>query len=103
MGAASFGGTVYNIAQVTLRQSMCPPELLGRMNASNRVVVFSTLPIGSLAAGVLAGSIGVRATLWIAAVGVSLSSGWLLASPLRQTRDGPGLPPPGQPAVSAAR
>jgi predicted MFS family arabinose efflux permease len=103
MGAASFGGTIYNIAQVTLRQSMCPPELLGRMNASNRVVVFSTLPVGSLAAGVIAGSIGVRATLWIAAVGVSLSSGWLLASPLRQTRDGPGLPPPGQPTVSAAR
>ena len=103
MGAASFGGTIYNIAQVTLRQSICPPELLGRMNASNRVVVFSTLPIGSLAAGVIAGSIGVRATLWIAAVGVSLSSGWLLASPLRGTRDGPGLPPPGQPAASAAR
>jgi predicted MFS family arabinose efflux permease len=103
MGAASFGGTIYNIAQVTLRQSMCPPELLGRMNASNRVVVFSTLPIGSLAAGLIAGSIGVRATLWIAAVGVSLSSGWLLASPLRHTRDGPGWPPPSQPAVSAAQ
>ncbi len=102
-GACSFGGTIYNIAQVTLRQLMCPPELLGRMNASNRVVVFSTLPVGSLVAGVLAGSVGVRATLWIAAVGVSLSSGWLLASPLRHTRDGPGLPPPGQPAVSAAR
>ncbi len=87
MGAASFGGTVYNIAQVTLRQSMCPPELLGRMNASNRVVVFSTLPVGSFAAGAIAGSIGVRATLWIAAVGVTLSSGWLLASPLRHARD----------------
>lgn len=102
MGAASFGGTVYNIAQVTLRQSMCPPELLGRMNASNRVVVFSTLPIGSLAAGLIAGSLGIRATLWIAAVGISLSSVWLLASPLRRTRDGLGLTPD-QPAVSGAR
>ncbi|MBV9822082.1 MAG: MFS transporter [Actinobacteria bacterium] len=95
MGAVSFGGTIYNIAQVTLRQSMCPPELLGRMNASNRVVVFSTLPVGSFAAGAVAGSIGVRATLWIAAVGVSLSSGWLLASPLRHSRDEPPVSVPG--------
>src|ERR1017187_9109226 len=28
------GAVIYNVNQVSLRQELCPPELLGRMNAS---------------------------------------------------------------------
>ncbi|MEU6466609.1 MFS transporter [Streptomyces sp. NPDC046976] len=35
-GIAYFAGMVYNIAQVSYRQSVTPPELMGRMNAAVR-------------------------------------------------------------------
>jgi hypothetical protein len=34
----SFGAVVYNVAQVSYRQAICPPRLLGRMNAAIRWV-----------------------------------------------------------------
>ncbi len=57
----------YNIATVSFRQRLCPPELLGRMNASARFLVWGTMPLGALAGGVLAAHLGVLSTLWIAA------------------------------------
>ena len=49
--AVSVGSVVYNTAQVSYRQSICPPALLGRMNASVRFVVWGTLPLGRSSAG----------------------------------------------------
>ena len=57
----------YNIATVSFRQRLCPPELLGRMNASARFLVWGTIPLGALFGGVLATHLGVLPTLWIAA------------------------------------
>ena len=37
-----------NIALVTLRQKITPAEALGRVNASARVCIMSSLPIGAL-------------------------------------------------------
>ena len=91
VGWASFSasGTVYNTAQVSYRQSICPPELLGRMNASVRWIVWGTLPLGSLLGGVLGTWIGVRATLWLCVPGACAAGLWLLSSPLRTMRDVP--------------
>jgi MFS family permease len=88
--AVGLGSTVYNIAQVTYRQAVCPDRLLGRMNASNRFVVWGTLPLGSLFAGGLAGWAGMRAGLTLAACGLSASVLWLVCSPLRTARDDAG-------------
>jgi hypothetical protein len=85
--AVGLGSTLYNIAQVTYRQAACPDRLLGRMNASNRFVVWGTLPLGSLFAGGLAGWVGTRAGLALAACGLSAASLWLVFSPLRRARD----------------
>ncbi len=63
---STWGGVVYNVTQVSYRQRMCPPELLGRMNASVRFLVWGVLPLGSLLGGVLGSSIGIEATLWVA-------------------------------------
>jgi predicted MFS family arabinose efflux permease len=81
------GSTVYNIAQVTLRQALCPDRLLGRMNASNRFIVWGTLPLGSVAAGALADEAGARNALWVGAAGLACAVGWLLLSPVRRLRD----------------
>jgi MFS family permease len=78
----SFLVLVYNITQVTMRQRLTPPRLLGRMNASIRFVVWGVMPIASLIAGILGTTIGVLPTMWIGALGVLLASGFVLLSPI---------------------
>jgi MFS family permease len=93
MAFMGFSAVVYNVAQVSYRQAICPPWLLGRMNAAVRWVVWGTIPLGGLLGGVLGTLIGVRPTLWIAFVG-SWAAGWLVYfSPLRGMRDIPAEQP----------
>jgi MFS family permease len=64
---------IYNVNQVSLRQALCPERLQGRMNACMRFIVWGTIPLGSLAGGVLAASVGVHATIWIGVLGTGLA------------------------------
>jgi MFS family permease len=64
-----FGGVAYNITQVSLRQAITPERLQGRMNAAMRWIVWGTIPLGSLAGGVIATAYGLHAALWIGAIG----------------------------------
>jgi MFS family permease len=75
---------VYNINEITLRQTVAPEHVLGRVNAGMNLLARGILPIGSLIGGILAAALGVRATLALAATGVVLSTLWLFASPLRR-------------------
>jgi predicted MFS family arabinose efflux permease len=85
---------VYNIIQVTLRQRLCPPRLLGRMNASIRFVVWGVIPLGSLLGGWLGTVLGMSASLWIAVVGTVLGGAFVVFSPLTGMRELPsGLSP----------
>lgn len=93
-GAVAFGAVVYNVAQVSFRQTLCPPRLLGRMNATLRFLVWGTLPLGAVAGGAVAGAFGARAALWVCALGFLVVPIPLLCSPLRRMR---GLPE--EPAV----
>jgi MFS family permease len=65
---------IFNITQVSFRQTITPPHLLGRMNASMRFLICSTLPIGSLLGGSIGESIGLRSTIAMGAVGMALAS-----------------------------
>ncbi len=85
------GVVTYNIAQVSLRQVLCPPELLGRMNATVRFVVWGTLPVGALLGGALGTRIGVRPTLLVAAMGASVAFVPVVLSPLRTMREVPSI------------
>jgi MFS family permease len=85
----SFGSVVYNVSQASFRQLLCPPGLLGRMNATVRFIVWGTLPLGGLLGGTLGSWLGNRGAIWVCAIGVTLAPGWLLASPLRRLRDTP--------------
>ena len=86
---AGYGSVLYNVNQVSFRQRLCPPALLGRMNATMRFVVWGIIPIGALAGGAIGSAFGVRWALWIGAVGSSLAGGWLLVSPIVRMRDFP--------------
>jgi MFS family permease len=79
----SWGNVAYNVVQVSFRQRLCRPSLLGRMNASVRFIVFGTMPVGGLLGGVLGSWLGVLPTLWVAAVGGFLACLPVVLSPLR--------------------
>lgn len=67
--AGSFGILLYNVVQVSFRQRITPHELLGRMNASIRFVVWGSMPIAALLTGWLGSRLGMLPVLWIAAGG----------------------------------
>lgn len=83
------GIVVYNITQVSFRQRLCPPELLGRMNASIRFLVWGTLPLGSLAGGALGAAFGVATALWVAVFATFLAGVPVVWSPLLGMRSLP--------------
>jgi MFS family permease len=85
----AFSSVVYNVAQVSYRQTVCPPELLGRMNAATRWIVWGTLPLGGLIGGALGTAMGVRPTIWVAYAGSWAAGWWVYFSPLRRIRDVP--------------
>ena len=91
LGFAILGlsSVAYNVNQVSVRQALCPRRLQGRMNASVRFMVWGTLPLGGFLGGALGSTIGIRPTLWVAAVGQALAFLWLLPSPIPSMRDMP--------------
>lgn len=57
---------IYNVATVSFRQRLCPPELLGRMNATVRFLIWGTIPIGAMLGGILGHAFGAITAIWIA-------------------------------------
>ncbi|GAB3432975.1 MFS transporter [Flindersiella endophytica] len=76
------GMSTSNVLVSSLRQAVTPAHIRGRMNASCRTVVYGALPLGSLAGGILGETIGLHASLWLAAVGYATSIIPVLASPI---------------------
>jgi predicted MFS family arabinose efflux permease len=95
-------GVVYNITQVSFRQGLCPPHLLGRMNATIRFMVWGTMPLGALLGGILGSALGVRETMLIAAIGGMFPPLSVLLSPLRHMRELPTAVPDVETANSLA-
>ncbi|MFF4387286.1 MFS transporter [Streptomyces sp. NPDC001552] len=102
----SAGVTLYNICQVTYRQTVCPPHLLGRMTATMRFLVWGVLPLSGLLAGLLGELLGVRNALWLCAAALSAAPLVLLCSPLRRMRefedDAPEVGAGAEPGAAAA-
>jgi MFS family permease len=76
--------TVYSINEISLRQRVAPPHVLGRVNAGMALLARGIYPIGALIGGYLGSRIGIRPTLALGAGGILLSTLWLLAPPLRR-------------------
>jgi MFS family permease len=95
-------GVTYNINQVSLRQAITPERMQGRMNATMRFMVWGTMPIGALLGGALGGTIGLRPTLWVSAIGSLFCFIPLLFSPLPSLRVIPDEPAGGEDALAAA-
>lgn len=93
LGAAQLMGdvayAVHAVVAVSLRQAAVPGRLLGRVTASMGAIVGAAAPLGALAGGALAGAVGPRPTLLLAACGILLAALPLLLSSVRALRELP--------------
>jgi MFS family permease len=86
------GWSVYQINETSLRQAVTPNELLGRVNAAMHLLFRGVLPMGAMTAGVMAEAMGVRGTMGVGAVGLLVSTLWLVFSPVLQLGELPRGP-----------
>lgn len=82
--AGDLAWTIYIVNETSLRQSLAPEQVIGRVNAAMQLASFGMLPFGAILGGFLAERIGVPVTLLTGAGGVLLSCLWLL--PLRKSQ-----------------
>ena len=82
---------VYVVNAVSIRQSITPHRLQGRVSATMRFAIGGAMPIGSLIGGALGTVIGLPWTLVVAELGTLLGFLWLLLSPVGRLRALPTL------------
>ena len=80
---------VYNINQLSFRQAITPTSMLGRMNATMRFIVWGTIPLGSIAGGIIATVVGLQQAILVGAFGAFLAVIPLVVTPVRTIRDMP--------------
>jgi MFS family permease len=86
---SGLGDTIFGITHVSLRQTLVPDHLLGRMTASVRCIIWGAVPLGALLGGILGETFGLRPTLWVGAVGNLLAFLWVFCSPVSRLREPP--------------
>ena len=84
-----FGLTVFNVHATTFRQQAAPDELLGRITASWRLVSYGTIPLGSVLAGALGATVGVRTTIAISCVALAAGAVVFALTPVARLRAAP--------------
>ncbi len=65
---AGCAGAVWNVLTVSLRQTVIPGRLLGRVNSVYRLVAYGTMPAGALLGGTIASRAGLTAPFLIAGI-----------------------------------
>jgi MFS family permease len=63
---------MWNVVTVTLRQRIVPDRLLGRINASYRLLAWGTQPLGALVGGIVAELLSLQAVFILSALGTVL-------------------------------
>jgi hypothetical protein len=100
--------TVYDITEISVRQTLVHDRALGRVTSTFHVGAVVAQLAATLGAGLLAEVIGLRATSWLAPLGGLAGAAILWASPVRHLRtvtappSEPGKGVPGALAEAAA-
>lgn len=100
--------TVYDITEISVRQTLVHDQALGRVTSTFHVGAVIAQLAATLGAGLLAEVIGLRATSWLAPLGGLAGAAILWASPVRSLRtvtapaSEPGKDVPGALAEAAA-
>jgi hypothetical protein len=69
-GIAVTGVTWVNVALVTLRQRLAPPDQMGRVIAASRTLAWAGLPLGAALGGLLASQFGIVPVYLAGSIGV---------------------------------
>ncbi|MEV0256056.1 MFS transporter [Streptomyces sp. NPDC050732] len=104
-----FGIVVMHVCVNTMRQTMVPEHLQGRIISSARFMGLGVQPLGALTGGAIASTaLGLPGALVTATAGLILAAVWPLFTPVRTLRTvddqddhGDDLLPPREPAVPA--
>jgi MFS family permease len=80
---------MWEVNQVSLRQSIAEPAVLGRVNAGFRVAGQGAMLAGALAGGLLGELIGLRPTLVLASSGLLVAAALVMLSPVWGVRRPP--------------
>jgi MFS family permease len=65
LGVSAAGVMTWNVLTMSLRQSLIPHAMFGRVQGAYRTVVWGAIPLGSLAGGAVAHALGVAAVFVI--------------------------------------
>ncbi|MGZ4503895.1 MAG: hypothetical protein ACXVW3_08395, partial [Nocardioidaceae bacterium] len=95
------GGALWNVNAVSLRQAVTEPVMLARMNASNRFLIWGTMPLGAAAGGVLASVAGLATAVTVAGCAIPLVVVPLLFSAVARVREMPDHTLPVEPGLGA--
>lgn len=68
-------------------QLLCPPALLGRVNATLNFATSGASPLGALLGGLLGTFVGIRFAMWVGSVGTLCTGIWLACGHMRGRRD----------------
>lgn len=86
-----FAGVVWNVITVSLRQSLIPDHLLGRVNSAYRLIGWGTIPIGAFTGGLVARGAGLSAPFYVSGV-TTLALGIVLVRRLVPKIEAAGAP-----------
>jgi len=90
-GAAEFvsgiGIMLFDVNLNAVQTSVTPDEMRSRASGAFSTINYGVRPLGAIVGGLLGTTLGVRQTLFIAALGMATACIWLLTSPIRTTRD----------------
>jgi MFS family permease len=83
---SGLGVMVLDVSLGSFQAAVIPDQLRSRVWGAILVVNWGVRPIGAVAGGLIAGVIGLEATMWIAAVGGIAGVLWLLPSRMREVK-----------------
>jgi MFS family permease len=86
---SGFGVMMLDISGGAISAALVPDRLRARVSGSYNVVNYGVRPVGAFLGGLLGSTIGVRETLWIAAIGALAGFVWLLPSPIPALKELP--------------
>jgi MFS family permease len=86
---SGFGLMLLDILAGSIMSGVIPRALRSRVSGAFQVVNYGVRPVGTMLAGILGSTVGVRTTLWVGTLGALLGLAFLIPSPIRTLRDVP--------------
>jgi MFS family permease len=102
LAASGVGSALSSIVGISVRQSVTPPNLYGRMTATYRFVSFGVIALGSLFGGLAGQAFGLRSGLLYGAIGLQSTIIWMALSKLPRVRELPAPSPEPEPEPESA-